>query len=380
MTSPLKTDLTDEDRLNWLRLIRTESVGPITFYRLMARFGTAEKALEMLPDLSRKGGRKRAIQTFSKAAAEKELNALARHGGKIITVADPEYPLALSAVEDAPPVLLVLGNADLLNSRCVAIVGARNASHNGCRFAETLARELGEAGFTIASGMARGVDTAAHKGSVPSGTIAVIAGGIDIIYPQENAGLYDQIRQNGLIVAENAFGFHPRPQDFPRRNRIVSGISEGVIIAEASLRSGSLITARLAAEQGREVFAVPGFPQDPRAQGPNKLIRDGATLIQSAQDVIQALSGFRGNAMREPAFDPYSYTPFDDEELAGTDEQDVDRARIILEGALSSVPSSIDDLIRAHDLTVPEVQNALLELELAGRLLRHAGGRVSLAG
>ncbi|NCC21550.1 MAG: DNA-protecting protein DprA [Alphaproteobacteria bacterium] len=371
------TPLSDNERLDWLRLIRTESVGPLTFYRLVERFGSASRALEALPELAKKGGRAKPLIPCPAARAEKELETLTRYGARLVTVADGDYPLALSALEDAPPVLTVLGNPALLNTRCIGMVGARNASYNGKKFASKLAGELGVAGFTVVSGLARGIDTAAHQGSLSTATIAVIAGGIDVVYPQENKALYNDIREKGLIVAENPFGFAPRPQDFPRRNRIVSGVSEGVVVVEASLRSGSLITARLAAEQGRDVFAVPGFPLDPRADGPNKLIRDGATLVRNAADIVDSLDGFSAKSLREGGFSPFMYEP--EEELAVIDGNGDEEAGALVLQNLSHSPVAVDELIHACHVSIPAVQKILLELELAGRLTRHPGGKVSLA-
>jgi DNA processing protein len=364
------------EKLAWLRLIRTDNVGPITFYRLMERFGSAQAALDALPELSKKGGGKKELKVPPLGVIEKEYEMLTRHGGDIVTVTDEAYPLALSACEDAPPVLSVIGRKELMNSRCVGMVGARNASFNGRKFAAKLASDLGGAGFTVVSGLARGIDTAAHQGSVSTGTIAVVAGGIDVVYPEENRALYEKISQEGLIIAESPFGFSPRPQDFPRRNRIVSGISEGVVVVEASLRSGSLITARLAAEQGRDVFAVPGFPLDPRAQGPNKLIRDGAALIESAADIVEALDSFSSKSMRENNFSGFAYEGSED--LDFIEPSDPETARQMLLENLSYNPIAVDELILTCHLTIPVVQTLLLEMELAGRLKRHPGGKVSL--
>jgi DNA processing protein len=364
-----------EEKLSWLRLIRTDNVGPVTFYRLIERYGSAKAAIEALPELSRKGGGKRPLKVPPPESVEKEYEKLKRYGGDIITVAEEDYPLALSACEDAPPVLSIKGRRELLNTRCIAMVGARNASYNGRKFAAKLAGDLGEAGLTVISGMARGIDTAAHNGSVNTGTIAVVAGGIDIVYPEENRSLYEKIAEGGLVIAENAFGFKPRPQDFPRRNRIVSGLSEGVIVVEASLRSGSLITARLAGEQGRDVFAVPGYPMDPRAQGPNKLIRDGAVLVEDASHIIEVLNSFSASSMRDNKHS-YDYESFENSGYGEPD--DPDSSRQILLDNLSHTAIGVDELIHACHLTIPVAQTLLLELELAGRLQRHSGGRVSL--
>lgn len=361
------------EKRDWLRLSRTENIGPITFYRLIERYGSASKALEALPDLAKRGGRAKPLTAPPLHEIEHELESLKKLGGQIITAACETYPLALSATDDAPPVLSVIGNAALLNSSCIAMVGARNASLNGKKFAERLARELGERRQTVVSGLARGIDTAAHIGSLKTGTIAVVAGGIDIIYPEENASLYEQIKENGLIVAESPLHQKPFAQSFPRRNRIVSGLSKACIVVEATMKSGSLITARLASEQGRDVMAVPGSPLDPRAQGPNHLIREGATLIRSAEDILEILMSFSGNTLREPFYPSqtfiYSPTTFEDapENLQNT----------VLSN-LSYTPISIDELLRSCHVTIPVLQTILLELELAGRVKRLPGNRVSL--
>lgn len=370
----LKTETpTDSEKIDWLRLTRTENVGPVTFYQLIARYGSAAKAIEALPELSRRGGRAKPLIPPSRTEAEREYKALVKIGGQIVTAACAAYPLALSTLDDAPPVLSVLGKSELLNRPCVGIVGARNASLNGRKFAEKLARDLGQRGFVIASGLARGIDTAAHQGSLDTGTIAVVAGGIDVIYPEENAELYELVAEHGAVVAESKLGQKPFAQSFPRRNRIVSGLSKGVAVVEATMRSGSLITARLAGEQGRDVYAVPGSPLDPRASGPNHLIREGATLIRGAEDVLEALMSFSGQNFRAPL-------PVSDllSSPAGFEEAPGEDARESVLSHLSFSPINIDELIRACHLTVSAVQSVLLELELAGRVRRLPGNRASL--
>ncbi|MFQ5764118.1 MAG: DNA-processing protein DprA [Rhodospirillales bacterium] len=257
---------TDTDRLDWLRLIRSEHVGPITFHRLIERFGTARAALDALPALARQGGRRGRLKICARAAAEDEMAALAAVGSRLVCWGEPDYPPLLAHIEDAPPVIAVLGHADLLAKKALAIVGARNASANGCRFAEKLARDCGRGGLMVVSGMARGIDAAAHKGAFETGTVAVLGGGIDVVYPKENAALYERLAAEGAMVSEVAPGTQPLARHFPRRNRLISGIARGVVVVEASPRSGSLITARMALEQGREVFAVPGSAVDPRAR------------------------------------------------------------------------------------------------------------------
>ncbi len=366
--------LTDSQKIDWLRLIRTENVGPITFYRLLERFGSAGKALDALPTLSKNGGRLKPQIPPPVSKIEAEFDALAKFGGEFVFAAESDYPLALSSTEDAPPVLAVRGNRKLLNRAGIGMVGARNASLNGKKFAEKLARDLGEAGQIIISGLARGIDAAVHQGSVNTGTIAVVAGGVNIVYPAENKTLYDQIADYGLIVAESPFGTEPIAQHFPKRNRIISGLSAGIVVVEATLKSGSLITARMAAEQGRDVFAVPGHPFDPRASGPNKLLKDGAVLVENAQDILQALMDFSGRprGLRDlpaPAWQP-EQTQFDPAEA--------EKGRDLIIGSLSSTPVTVDEIIQTCHMSVGAVASVLLELELAGRLQRLPGNRVML--
>ncbi|MGB0719042.1 MAG: DNA-processing protein DprA [Bdellovibrionales bacterium] len=373
-TSP---DANTAEKLDWLRLSRTENVGPITFYRLVERFGSASEALAALPELSKRGGRKKQLTAPSIAEVEKEYAGLRKLGGDIVTATDDTYPLALSACDDAPPVLSYFGDIRLANQNCIALVGARNASLNGRKMAEKLAADLGARKQVVVSGLARGIDTAAHKGALAAGTIAVVAGGIDVVYPEENQGLYEEIKERGLILAESPFGQKPFAQSFPRRNRIVSGLSKAVIVVEATMRSGSLITARLAGEQGRDVMAVPGHPLDPRAAGPNHLIRDGANLVRSAEDVLEIIMNFSGNAMREP----FAQRPlFEQPAPANEDNADApsedDRTRLLSQ--LSFTPASIDEVLRAGDMSIPALQTLLLELELAGRVKRLPGNRVAL--
>lgn len=368
--------LSVEEKLNWLRLSRTDNVGPITFYRLIDYYGSATKALNALPELAKKGGRKKPLTAPPLSSVEKEYEALKKLGGDITCVAEKDYPLALAATDDAPPVISYIGNINLVRTPCLAVVGARNASLNGRKFAGKLSRELGQAGQTIVSGLARGIDTSAHEGALDTGTIAVVAGGIDIVYPRENQQLYERIKENGLIIAESPLGMEPIARHFPKRNRIVSGLSSGVIVIEATIKSGSLITARMAGEQGRDVYAVPGYPLDPRAQGPNKLIQDGAILIQNAQDILQNLESFTGGqAMRDIAAQStptLHLVPGKQEEI---ETQDIREA---LMQNLSQMPVGVDELARACHVSIPALQMALLEMELAGRLQRLPGNRVVL--
>jgi DNA processing protein len=292
----------DEERIDRLRLIRSETIGPITYAQLIARFGSAGAALAAIPDLAARGGG-RAPRLAGRDAVRREMEQVAKLGARYLFLGERDYPPLLAEVESAPPVLIAKGNSGLLNRPSIAIVGARNASAAGCRFARGLAQKLGEAGATIVSGLARGIDSAAHDGSLETGTVAVVAGGIDIFYPPENEGRQRAIAERGLVVAEQPPGTEPHARHFPSRNRIIAGLAQGTVVVEAAPRSGSLITARLAGEYGREVMAVPGFPLDPRAQGCNLLIRDGATLVQSAEDVLEAIRPLHARPVREPIDD-----------------------------------------------------------------------------
>jgi DNA processing protein len=364
--------LTDAERRAWLRLARTANVGPVTFAALIARFGSAIAALDAVPHLARRGGGD--LRVPGNSEAEKEIEALARLGGKLIASIEPEFPPGLAALDAPPPMIAVLGHITLLRRDMVAIVGARNASALGRKFANTLAAELGAAGLAIVSGMARGIDAAAHEGSLATGTVAIVAGGIDIIYPPENTALYERMKKEGAIVSEMPLGQSPQARHFPRRNRIISGMARGVVVVEAAIGSGSLITANYALEQGREIFAVPGSPLDPRAKGANRLIRDGATLTESAEDIIGGLRPILGSAFREPES---AHTPSPD---AATIDSEADRIRGRILELLAPSPVEVDELIRQTGAAPAAVLTVILELELAGRLLRHAGNRVSLAG
>jgi len=367
-----KRVLNEAERLEWLRLIRTENVGPVTFRDLLRRFGSASAALEALPELSRRGGRARALRPTARAAAERERDALARLPARLIAWCEPDYPDALAAIEDAPPLLSVRGHAHLLGRPTVGIVGARNASANGRRLAGRLAAELGAEGLVVASGLARGIDAAAHAGALATGTAAALAGGVDVVYPPENEALQGEIAQQGALIAESALGTRPTARHFPRRNRLIAGLALGIVVVEAAPRSGSLITARMAGDYGREVFAVPGSPLDPRAQGCNELIRNGATLVQSARDVIEGLPG--APPMADPARGRYSGPAAGPE----PDPATLAEARRIVEERLSPTPTPVDELIRDCQLSLPVVLTVLLELELAGRIERHPGNSVSL--
>jgi DNA processing protein len=380
------------ERLDRLRLIRSENVGPVTFRQLMRRFANAGAALDALPDLARRGGSKRPIRLCSPGKAERELAALSDAGGRLIALGEADYPAPLAVLGDAPPVLSVLGDPRLLTQRIIAMVGARNGSANGMRFAEKLARDLGAVGLVIASGLARGLDTAAHRGSLKTGTIAVVAGGVDVIYPRENEGLYHDIIARGAVISEQPWGMQPTARHFPHRNRIVSGLALGTVVVEATLRSGSLITARLAGEQGREVLAVPGNPLDPRSQGTNGLIRDGATLIQNADDLLEALAAQLrapiaaprplGTPDRDPGPDPDQGTVRDADQTAAQQDPVAglpDAAHKKILSLLGAAPVGMDEILRQSGFQAHELALALTELELAGRLIRHPGGQVSLA-
>ncbi len=359
----------DSERLARLRLSRTENIGPVTFASLIARFGSGEAALDAVPTLAARGG-KRDFVLPPESESAREIVALEKLGGHFLFSGEGGFPHGLQALDPPPPVIAVLGHAHLLQKDMIAMVGARNASALGRKLAWMLARELGEAGLGIVSGLARGIDAAAHEAALDSGTVAVVAGGIDIVYPPENQGLYDAIRERGAIVSEMRLGEAPQARHFPRRNRLISGLARGVIVVEAAERSGSLITATYALEQGREIFAVPGSPLDPRARGCNRLLRDGATLTESAEDVLAVLRPMLGAAFRDPARSPPPAPP-------ANWEAEADKVRARVEEALGPAPVGVDELIRQLGAPPGAVITVLLELELAGRCARHPGNRVS---
>ncbi len=370
---PAARELNPSERLDWLRLIRSENVGPVTFYQLLARFGSAAAALDALPALARNAGRQRPLGLCARAAAERELAALERAGARLVAWGEPDYPAPLAAVEDAPPLLSLRGDAALLRRPMLAVVGARNASANGRRFARDMALQLGGHGLVVVSGLARGIDAAAHQGALPTGTVAVLAGGVDTVYPEENRELHQLVAERGLLLAEMPVGTEPQARHFPRRNRIISGLSLGVLVVEAALRSGSLITARFALEQGREVFAVPGSPLDPRCRGTNDLIRRGAALTESAEDVLAEIEP---HLAPRPA--PVPAPPAAPPPATGPAELALAMSRVLEH--LSPSPVAVDELIRQCRLPAPVVTAVLLDLELAGRLERQAGQQVALAG
>jgi DNA processing protein len=363
----------DAERLDWLRLIRSENVGPRTFVRLLERYGTAAAALKALPQLAAKGGRAKPIIICPKDVAERELDMADRLGARPLASCENAYPQWLAATGDAPPILYALGSPSLLVKPMIAMVGSRNASINGRNMARRMAADLGREGYVLVSGLARGIDTAVHEGSLSTGTVAVVAGGVDVIYPPENSRLYQDIVAMGCVVSEMPPGTQPQASHFPRRNRIISGLSMGVVVMEASLKSGSLITARLAADQGRDVFAVPGHPADPRAQGPNDLIRHGATLTESAQDVLSGLSRQRLSPLKDGEEHLFSAA-----KPAPISETQLDQARKLIHQSLGLTPVPVDLLIRECQLSASVVSLVLLEFELAGRLERHPGNQISL--
>ncbi len=386
--------LTDAQRRDWLRLIRADGIGPRTFRTLINRFGGAGAALEALPSLTGRGGKR--VVPPSRGEAEAEIAAAARLGGRFVALGEAAYPKLLQAADAAPPLLCLRGDPALLARPCIALVGSRNASAAGLAITERLAHGLGEAGFVVVSGLARGIDARAHRAALGAGTAAVLAGGHDRIYPANHAPLVDAILEaGGAVLAEMPMGWEPRGRDFPRRNRIISGLSYGTVVVEAARRSGSLITARFALEQGREVFAVPGSPLDPRAEGTNDLIRQGATLVAEVAHVVEAIAPLleRGDfaqggplALHRPdlADAPIFWDELDMEngpipaETAEPPEPADDRARLV--ALLSPTPIATDELARAAGLSVRVVQTTLLELELDGRIERHGSGTVSLVG
>lgn len=371
--------MNEQEKIDWLRLARTETVGPITFHRLMARYKTPAAALDALPILTKN----KPIRICTSAAAEQELNILSKHKGQMIFAGDQNYPLALTSLEDAPPVLSVLGNVALLNQQSIALVGSRNASLNARKLAHKMASDLGKAEMIVVSGLARGIDTSAHEGSLSTGTIAVVAGGVDVIYPKENTDLFHKIVENGAIISECAWGMQPLAQHFPKRNRIVSGLSVGTVVIEASLRSGSLITARMAAEQGRDVMAVPGFPLDPRSEGTNALLRDGVTLVRHAEDVMEQIGSFLKPKIRTEQISFTEIVGLNENgfsEAAANDSFSPENIYSLILPELSSTPVEVDELVRTCNLKSSDVQGTLLEMELEGIIQRLPGNRVCLIG
>lgn len=359
--------MSEQERFDRLRLIRSPRIGPVTFCQLLARFGSAGEALRAVPDLAARGGGRAVLAEA--AAVEREIAASRALGARYLLMGDADYPFLLDQFEGAPPALIVRGDVALPARPCIAMVGARNASAAAIRFARGLAQDLGQRGAVVVSGLARGIDTAAHQGALGTGTIAVIASGIDIAFPPENAALQAEVAESGLLVTEHPPGVQPLARHFPARNRIIAGLAAGTVVVEAAPKSGSLITARIAAEAGREVMAVPGSPIDPRAQGCNLLIREGATLVQNAANVIEALGAIDDRMVRQGRLD-FTAPPM------GSNVAEQERAAVI--ALLGPVAVPVDEIIRLSALSPAVVQTVLLELELAGRLERQAGGRVSL--
>lgn len=357
-----------------LRLFRTPNVGPITFFQLIRKFGSPAAAINALPNLSLRGGRQQALPVCSKAEVEKEIEAAGKFGARLIVYGAADYPKWLLSIADPPPVITVAGHTHLWQGKdSIAMVGARNASATGCQFAQRLAKELGQQGLTVVSGLARGIDTFVHKGSLAAGTVAVIAGGVDNIYPPENAILYQQIRETGAIISEQPFGAIPFAGAFPGRNRIIAGMTLGTVVVEASPKSGSLITARMANENGRELFAVPGSPLDARSKGCNQLIRQGAIMVENVDDILQGIQRLRGLGMEEVSASSYI-----DEPAAPANESELDAVRAQILEKLGITPVSVDELIEQCHISASVALTVVLELELAGRLKRVSGNKVAL--
>jgi DNA processing protein len=367
--------LSDAQKLAWLRLIRSENVGPITFRNLINRYGSASDAIEAIPELSARGGIRRAIRICPEDQAEAELDAAAQLDLLVIALGEPNYPMLLQHIDGAPPLLFVRGHSEILTRPSIAIVGSRNCSAAGALLAGELASGLAEAGLVIVSGLARGIDASAHKATLATGTIAVLAGGADTVYPENHIELASQVAETGALISEMPIGYLPRGRDFPRRNRIISGTAIGTVVVEAAVRSGSLITARLAGEQGRDIFAVPGSPRDPRTEGTNRLLKQGAQLVTSYTDILESIASQLENPTEVigPSLDSNQIDSGGD---SWNDVTDDDRSVIVQ--ALSPAPVTIDEIVRHTDRPAGDVISVLMELELAGRVARHPGQRVSL--
>ncbi len=362
-------ELSFAERRDWLRLIRTPTVGPVAFRDLLRRYKTAEAALDALPQIIK---RKSIIQP-TREDIEAEMEASDTLGIRILAACEPDYPAYLRAVDPPPPILSIWGRIDLMHKPCVAIIGSRNASAIGQRFARHIGAELGEAGFTIVSGLARGIDASAHAAALETGTVGVLGGGIDHIYPRQNTDLYQAMRERGTLVSESPLGYKATARDFPRRNRIISGLCAGVVVIEAAERSGTLITTRYALEQNREVMAAPGSPLDPRTKGCNRLIQQGAALVENTEDIIAVLENLPPPFVREPES---SYISIEFDWQSAT--QDIDAAKIILLQLLSPTPTPRDEVIRLSTISIPIASAALLEMELNGEINVEADGRIGL--
>lgn len=367
-------DLSKFPLIDTLRLIRSQNVGSVTFFRLLQKYGTPGKALEAIPELAKRGGSKKPLVAFSKSKAETEIEKTELYGARMVVFGEADYPAWLTTINDPPPILTILGTAQHWKSKnCIGIVGARNASANGCAFAKMLAKQLGEQDLTVVSGLARGIDTFAHNGALSTGTVGVVASGIDVIYPPENKDLYAKMADLGAIISEQPLGQAPFNTSFPSRNRIIAGMSLGTVVVEAAMKSGSLITAKNALDYNREVFAVPGSPLDPRARGCNQLIKDGAVMVENADDIIRNL-----RAPQVSLLDSAS-SQFDAGFAAEPDEQQISCARELVLEKLGFQPVSIDEVMKQCDISAAIMLTVLLELELAARITRHPGGQVCLS-
>ncbi|MBT4879870.1 MAG: DNA-protecting protein DprA [Alphaproteobacteria bacterium] len=366
-----KAALSEKTQLDWLQLSRTENVGPITFMQLKAHFGSVQAALEGLPEMAARGGKK-TLRLYPRKIVERELAQLKKLRGRLLLIDDPHYPAHLASISDPPPVLRIIGNVEMLSKRCFAVVGGRNASLNGRKFAHKMAQDMGYLGWILVSGLARGIDTATHQGALASGTVAVLATGLDRYYPPENKHIQKEIEEKGVVISEVPIGTPPQAQQFPRRNRMISGLSHGVIVLEAAMRSGSLITARFALEQGRDVFAVPGSPSDGRCEGSNDLIRQGGNVLTSVEDIINMYPDEKESPTSIKEMQKPSYPP-----PPALSSRERSKAHQMLLGNMSSSPIGVDELTRACHLSASEVSASLLELELAGRVTRPSGSHVS---
>lgn len=369
----MERTLSFSEKRDWLRLSRTSTVGPVAFRELIRRYGDAGTALEALPLIMSKRGKRSALVIPDISRIEQEMAAMDAAGIRLLAACETDYPAYLKAIDPPPPVISVLGKSDILHNPCVAIIGSRNASAIGLRFARQIAGELGDAGYTIVSGLARGIDTSAHHGALETGTAAVLGGGVDHVYPKQNAELYQDMAGRGALISESPLGYRATARDFPRRNRIISGLSMGVVVIEAAERSGTLITARYALEQNREVLAAPGSPLDPRTKGCNRLIRQGAGLIETSDDIIHALTDLVPPGLAEPS-DSYESNTTDWQSLEG----EIENAHAVMLGLCSPTATPRDEIIRQSGLAFPVAAAALLELELSGDILIEGDGRVCL--
>ena len=369
----MEGDLSFSEKRDWLRLSRTPTVGPVAFQGLIRRYGDAHAALEALPDIFKKRGKHTRLSIPSQDKIEQEMLAMEEFNIRLLAACEPDYPLYLKAIDPPPPLICVYGNVRLLHEPCVAIIGSRNASAIGMRFARQIAGELGDAGYTVVSGLARGIDTSAHHGALETGTVAVLGGGVDHVYPKQNSELYQEMVEKGALVSESPLGYRATARDFPRRNRIISGLSMGVVVIEAAERSGTLITARYALEQNREVLAAPGSPLDPRTKGCNRLIRQGAGLIETSEDVINALTDLSPPGLAEPTT-KYQDNTIDWQVM----ENDIDKAYNSLLALCSPTPTPRDEIIRQSELPFAVAAAALMELELTGDILIEGDGRICL--